>query len=209
MLRSFTLSAVSLALSAACTPDAPLGQDPSITQAEAPPMEDLHLEPEPAAPSGALTAQGLDALQIGMTLEQVTETAGPDSNPDAAGGPEPEVCDEFHPENAPEGVLVMIEEGVLTRISLIRDASLSTDAGLSLGAPSEDVRAAYTQVEVTPHKYQESPAIYIDVWDNVESGDQAINDPQARGIRYVVGHDGVVETIHAGGPSIRYVEGCL
>ena len=32
--------------------------------------------------------------------------------------------------------------------------------------------------------------------------------PNARGIVYEIGSDGNVATIHAGGPAIRYVEGC-
>ena len=33
--------------------------------------------------------------------------------------------------------------------------------------------------------------------------------PDSRGIRYEVGDNGKVAFIHAGGPSIQYVEGCL
>lgn len=48
------------------------------------------------------------------------------------------------------------------------------------------LRIGMTKAEVTPHKYVADPASYITVW---ESG------PETH--------------IHAGGPSIRYVEGCL
>lgn len=34
------------------------------------------------------------------------------------GGPDPEACDQFRPERAPEGMLLMVEDGRLTRISL-------------------------------------------------------------------------------------------
>ncbi len=55
------------------------------------------------------------------------------------GGPDPESCDQFRPLDAPEGVLVMIQEGVLTRIT------------------------------VTPHKYWEAPARYVTVWSRPPS----------------------------------------
>lgn len=210
MLRTAALSVPLAALIAACSPDESAEMNADLAEVSAPPIEDLHMDEQPADnASQQLTAQGWGPLTIGMSLDEVTQAAGADANPDAIGGPEPEVCDLFHPANTPEGVLVMIEDGVLTRISLINDAAISTDAGLTLGASSDDVRAAYIEVEVTPHKYQEAPAAYIDAWSNVEGGDQAIDNPDARGVRYVIGSDGFVETIHAGGPSIRYVEGCL
>jgi hypothetical protein len=59
-----------------------------------------------------------------MTLAEVTAAAGPDSDPDSVGGAEPESCDQFRPANAPEGVLVMIEQGKLTRISLVEMSDL-------------------------------------------------------------------------------------
>lgn len=210
MLRTTALSISVFALIAACSPDESSEMNPELAQVSAPPIEELHIDEAPTGnTSKQLSANGWGPLTIGMSLDELTQAAGADANPDSVGGPEPEVCDQFHPVNTPEGVFVMIENGVLTRISLINDAAITTDAGLSLGASSDDVRAAYNEVEVTPHKYQEAPAAYIDAWSNVESGDDAIDNFDARGIRYVIGSDGLVESIHAGGPSIRYVEGCL
>lgn len=210
MLRTAALSIPVLALIAACSPDESAETNTDLAEVSAPPIEELHIgEQSTDNASQQLTAQGWGPLTIGMSLDEVTQAAGADSNPDAVGGPEPEVCDQFHPADTPDGLLVMIENGVLTRISVMKDATISTDAGLTLGASSDDVRAAYNEVEITPHKYEEAPAAYIDAWSNVEGGDQAIDNPDARGIRYVIGSDGFVDAIHAGGPSIRYVEGCL
>ena len=44
----------------------------------------------------------------------------------------------------------------------------------------------------------DAPAEHLTAWAS----------PGQRGVRYVVGQDGRVEEIHAGGPAIQYVEGC-
>jgi hypothetical protein len=46
------------------------------------------------------------------------------------------------------------------------------------------------------------------MWEGGRRPEDDVRDPAARG-RYEIGLDNKVETIHAGGPSIQYVEGCL
>lgn len=151
-----------------------------------------------------LTAQGWGPIRIGMSRAEVVAAVGEDANPGAVGGPEPEACDEFHPESAPAGLRVMIEQGRLTRITLSRDAEVRTPEGFGLGSPADSVEAAYgTRVTRTPHKYEEAPSAYLTVWE------VAPPDPDARGIVYEIGSDGRVQHVHAGSSSIQYVEGCL
>lgn len=165
-----------------------------------------------------LTAEGWGPLKIGMTLAEVTAALGPDSDPQAVGGADPESCDQFRPQRAPEGMLLMVEKGQLTRISLIRDNKVKTDRGLGLGIPAAQVRAAYgDKLQATPHKYGEPPQEYLTVWATGGAvppragadipGDQPV-PPTSRGIQYEVNASGNVGAIHAGGPSILYVEGC-
>ena len=156
---------------------------------------------EAAAPADAdtLTAAGLGALRIGMSRADLVAAMG-DST---AANADPAACEQFHPARAPAGVLVMLEGGKLTRISLIRDAAITTDAGLGLGATAAQVKAAYgVRSTSTPHKYVAAPAEYITVWTSGSGG------PGSLGIAYEVGAEGKVTAIHAGGPAIRYVEGC-
>src|SRR5690606_9883692 len=68
-----------------------------------------------------ITPDGWGPLRIGMTRAEVVAAAGEDANPNAVGGPIPEECDEFRPREAPDGVLLMLEQGVLTRISISRN----------------------------------------------------------------------------------------
>jgi hypothetical protein len=88
----------------------------------------------PAAEPAVLTAEGFGPLRIGMSRAEVVKALGEDSDPEGVGGPDPESCDMFRPLRAPEGMLVMIEEGRLTSISLIEGSKVATDRGLRLGA---------------------------------------------------------------------------
>ena len=176
--------------------------------AESPPPESTAQStapaPDPEPTEELLTPDGWGPLRIGMSLAEVVAAAGPDANPDAVGGPEPEACDEFRPASAPAGVLVMIERGVLTRISVSRNRDIATPAGFRVGDPDSLVIAAYgSRARVEPHKYVEPPAKYITVWRERPA------DAEPRGIRYEVDATGHVAHLRAGGSSIEYVEGCL
>jgi hypothetical protein len=157
-------------------------------------------EPDPAL----LTADGWGPLRIGMSRAQVVQAAGEDAQPNAVGGADPEACDQFRPRQAPAGLLVMIENGVLTRISVSRNSDLATAEGIRVGDRGATVLARYgARAQVLPHKYLEAPARYITVWRTAHS------DPARRGIRFETDAEDRVAHIHVGGPSIEYVEGCL
>jgi len=158
---------------------------------------------EPAPDALSLTPDGWGPLRIGMSRADVIAAAGADARPDAVGGPDPEQCDEFRPRNAPDGILVMIERGVLTRISVMRDSTISSPTGVRIGDRGTDVEAAYgARAQVSPHKYAAAPARYVTTWRAPEPG------AAMRGIRYEINTDGKVSFLRAGGPSIEYVEGC-
>ncbi|HET7274506.1 MAG TPA: hypothetical protein VFI91_04975 [Longimicrobiaceae bacterium] len=163
----------------------------------------------PATPStsptpSTLTSDGWGPIRIGMTRAEVVAAAGDDANPDAVGGPDPEMCDQFRPEQAPEGLLVMIERDRLTRITLSAGTGISTERGFGVGDPAARIKEAYgSDAVVSPHEYSTAPAEYITVWKT------APDAPDARGLVYEIGPDGRVRHIHAGTSSIQYVEGCL
>jgi hypothetical protein len=201
-LKQLLGAAGMIALLAACSPETEAPAQPTPPPTTADPAPDLAAGPN-------LTGEGWEALRIGMTRAEIVEALGEDANPDAVGGPDPESCDQFRPERAPEGMLLMVQNDRLTRISLGDESDITTDKGLRVGDPAERVKAAYgDQAQVTPHKYQSAPAEYITVWSR-GGGEGYIEDETARGIVYEIGSDGTVMAIHAGGPSIQYVEGCL
>jgi hypothetical protein len=206
MIRPLLLTSAVLMLAACGAPD------PEPTPA-APPAAPGNPAPSatPAATNAAtnaVTAEGWGPLRVGMTRAEVETALGADSNPGAVGGADPASCDTFHPERAPAGLRVMVENGVLTSIWLARDATLKTDRGFGVGDPATAIKAAYGAAgTASPHKYSEPPAEYITAWSS-GGGTGYVENPAARGINYHIGDDGRVQQVAAGGPSIQYVEGC-
>lgn len=209
MIRLTAVSACALLTLAACgrderrTAEAPSDATPvAMTPAETSPAA------TPAADPNILTAEGLGAARIGMSKADLVAAWGDRANPNAVGGAEPEVCDQFHPARAPQGVNVMIQDGKLTRITLMRDARIKTNRGFGLGDTAMAVKQAYGgSIFAQPHKYQGSPAEDLFAWARGGSTSY-VTDPSARGVRYEIGSDGKVMAIHAGDPSIQLVEGC-
>lgn len=169
--------------------------------------------PAPAATSAAidptvLTGKGIGPVRIGMTAADLTAAWGPDSEPGAVGGAEPGMCDQYHPSGAPAGVNVMVQQGVLTRITLMRDATVKTDKGFGLGDAAAAIKAAYGGAIVAqPHKYEPAPAEDLIAWSR-DGSTTYVTNPAARGVRYEIDTSGKVKMIHAGDPSIQLVEGC-
>lgn len=190
-----------MAIVAACSPEMP---ESSSRAGAADTTSDVTTPPQHATPSATLlTPDGWGPLRIGMSRAEVVAAAGEDANPDAVGGPNPEECDEFRPTSAPDGVLVMIENGVLTRVSVSRNRDISTPEGHRIGDPASAVLDSYgPRARVEPHKYWDAPAKYITVGRESSAAD-------SRGLRYEIDPNEHVAHLRAGGPSIEYVEGCL
>ena len=187
---------------AACTPAA---NEPAPA-APAEPAQAADTAPPPAAANNVLSADGLGALKIGMTKDDVIAAVGDTRNPDAVGIPGD--CIEFQPLRAPDGLWVMLEEGKLTRITIGDLSPVKTDKGLGIGDAPDAIKAAYPDAKATPHKYQDRPAEYITWWKGGQRTEPYVQDDAARGIVYEIDGTGKVGAIHAGGPSIQYVEGC-
>lgn len=151
-----------------------------------------------AAASGeaVLTADGWGAYRIGMSeaaLARLGVTIPPVDEVNT------EACRQMRAPDA-ENVLLMTENGRLTRLSVGQGSALKTDRGLSVDAEEAAVRRAYgAAIVATPHKYQDPPAAYL----TFRPG------PGPNGVRYEINENRRVGMIHVGGASIEYVEGCL
>ncbi|MEQ1818899.1 MAG: hypothetical protein ABL871_09835 [Terricaulis sp.] len=159
--------------------------------------------------ANAITSNGWNTLRVGMTRAEVTAAVGA-GNPNAVGGADPQACDLFHPANAPEGLLVMLQQNVLTSITLRNNTTLRTDRGFGIGSTAAEIKTAYGSAAYSePHKYVQG-AEYITVWTTGAPATPGafVQDTNARGIRYETDAQGVVTAVHAGGDSIQNVEGC-
>ena len=121
-MRLLASAAIAALLAAACTPAAP---PPATTEAPATTTAPVD--------ANAITSEGWNTLRVGMTRVEVTAAVGA-GNPNAVGGADPQACDLFHPANAPEGMLVMIQQAVLTSIILRNNTTLRTDRGFGVGS---------------------------------------------------------------------------
>jgi hypothetical protein len=152
-----------------------------------------------AAPPGPphLTVDGWGPVRIGMTEAQVDSALGAKLSGEPV---EPDnACVEKGADTLP-GLTFMFEEGRLTRISLDSDSKATTPRGIAVGATEEAVLKAYPKgLRAEPHTYVDPPAEYLTYW----------TVPSKRGVRFETDQQRIVRTIHAGGPSIEYVEGCL
>ena len=198
-----TLSAVALAF-AACSPaaEAPVPATPTAETPVTPP------EATPAPAGDSLTAHGWGPLRIGMTTAEVIAAVGDTRSPDAAGIPGSD-CLEFTPLQTPDDFWVMIEGDKLTRITVGELSTVKGAKGVSLGDTAAKVKETYGASAVaSPHKYQDAPAGYITAWESRPRAEPYVQDEAARGVVYEIDGAGKVGAIHAGGPSIQYVEGC-
>lgn len=198
-----TFAFASLMTLAAC--NAPESAETPASDASAAPAAEV------SSDADILTAQGFGPLRIGMTAAEVEAALGGDSDPNAVGGPDPTSCDQWRPARAPEGLLVMIQDDVLTRISVSSPATLKTDRGFGVGDQASAIKTAYgAQIIAQPHKYAPAPAEDLFVWTVGRPADANayVEDAAARGIRHEIGSDGTVQIIHVGGPAIQLVEGC-
>ncbi|THD68677.1 hypothetical protein [Phenylobacterium sp.] len=148
------------------------------------------------AASPPLTANGWGKLRIGMRERdaaklfhmRIPRGIGPDSF-------------ECRQDEVPsqEGMAVMAQRGIITRITLSAPNRLLTDRGLGIGSTEAEVRRAYGQtLKVMTTPYEEEPAHDLTFWAF----------PGKRGVRYDTNIAGSVEAIYVGSDAINLIEGC-
>ncbi|MBX9574572.1 MAG: hypothetical protein K2X07_02925 [Caulobacteraceae bacterium] len=195
MVRALALSSILILTLAACQrAEAPASGDGSTATA-----------PAPASSGETLTPEGLGPLRIGMTVPQLAQVwGGLRTQPEDVMS-----CAILEFADSPPGVQIMLNGGEVRHIILNRFATLKTEKGFGPGDDGAAVKAAYGDAAaVSPAKYDPPPAEEIIVWSNGDTSGNYVWDLAARGVRYIVGGDGKVSTVMAGGPTIQLVEGC-
>jgi hypothetical protein len=149
-----------------------------------------------SAPLPPLTPNGWGKLRIGMRerdavrLFHMRIPRGP--------GPDSFECrqDEIPSQ---EGLAVMAQHGIVTRITIAAPSQLLTNRRLGIGATEADVKRAYGKaLKITTTPYEEEPAHEMIFW----------SVPGKRGIRYDTNIAGSVEAIYVGDTAIELIEGC-
>jgi hypothetical protein len=93
----------------------------------------------------------------------------------------------------------MFEGDVITRITASTEAPHTRTAqNVGVGSTDAEVRTAYQNVIEEGAHYNPPPAHNLIIWTT----------PDQSGLLFEVNEQGVVTAVHAGGPSIRYMEGC-
>jgi hypothetical protein len=149
-----------------------------------------------AAPAPPLTAQGWGKLRIGMRERDAVRLF----HLRVPGGPGPDTF-ECRQDEMPsqEGLYVMAERGIVTRITIDAPSQLRTDRGLGIGAAEDEVKRAYGKaLKIATTSYEEEPAHQMIFW----------TAHGTRGVRYDTNTAGAVEAIYVGSRSIKLIEGC-
>jgi hypothetical protein len=160
-----------------------------------PPPQD---ERESSVP--ALTVEGYGDMRVGMTLADARQVSGLPMNNEPLDPETPGACVEQQ-YGAPDGdqLWLMFEGDKLTRVTASSEAPRTrTVQNVGVGSTDAEVRAAYQNVIEEGAHYNEPPAHNLLVW----------TVPDQSGLLFEVNEQGVVTAVHAGGPSIRYMEGC-
>jgi len=148
-------------------------------------------------PRPNLTPDGWGPVKIGMSRAQVEAALGAKLEGEALD--DEYSCIDMKPVGEDQGIWFMFEEYKLSRISIGSPSQVKTPRGIGIGSSADEVRKAYgARLQIEPHYYEGLPSEYLTYW----------TVPEKRGVRFETDSKRQVQSIHAGGPSIQYVEGC-
>lgn len=148
----------------------------------------------------ALTAEGYGDMRIGMSIADARRVSGQTMTNPPLDEETPGACmeQEYVLPNG-EKLWLMFEGDVLTRITAGSESpSTRTAQNVGVGSTDPEVRAAYQYIIEESAHYSPPPAHNLLIW----------TVPDQSGFLFEVNEQGIISSVHAGGPSIRYMEGC-
>jgi hypothetical protein len=142
-----------------------------------------------------LTTRGYGPVHAGISIAQASRLMGAKLRT-VEGRPIEAACDYLYPASGHKGVSLMVQEGRVTHV-LVSTPNIRTRSGIRVGDSASHLKNVFsTQLEIEPHKYDDSGFYYF-IW---EKGKRL-------GVKFEIG-GGKVRKIFAGDESIQYVEGC-
>lgn len=192
---------------AARTDTSATGADSSVASAppaEMPPAAGSENPPatSPQTPTPApwtVTEFGIGPLRAGMTVPEAARMVGGSFAAPAGGA---ESCSYAIWREAPAGVTVMLDKGLVARVDVARSPVVATSTGARIGDTEARIKELYKgRVAVTPHEYTDGH--YLTVTPPPGSGDD-------RSYRLVFETDGNRVTRYRAGkqPQVEWVESC-
>lgn len=147
-----------------------------------------------------LTVEGYGDMRIGMPIAEARHVSGQPMDNPPLDEETPGACSEQEYRTADGDQLWLMFEGdVITRITASTEAPRTRTAqNVGVGSTDAEVRTAYQNVIEEGAHYNPPPAHNLIVW----------TVPEQSGLLFEVNEQGVVTAVHAGGPSIQYMEGC-
>lgn len=147
-----------------------------------------------------LTVEGYGDMRIGMPIAEARTVSGQTFDNPALEEGIPGACSEQEYTTADGDKLWLMFEGdVITRITASSEAPQTRTAqNVGVGSTDAEVRTAYQNVIEEGAHYNPAPAHNLLIW----------TVPDQSGLLFEVSEQGIVTAVHAGGPSIRYMEGC-
>lgn len=147
-----------------------------------------------------LTVEGYGDMRIGMPIAEARQVSGQAMTNPPLDEETPGACmeQEYVLPNG-EKLWLMFENDVITRITAGSESpSTRTAQNVGVGSTDAEVRTAYQNVIEEGAHYNPPPAHNLLIW----------TVPDQSGLLFEVNEQGIVTSVHAGGPSIRYMEGC-
>jgi hypothetical protein len=153
--------------------------------------------PDPLDGSDHLRLDGIGALSVGMTVEEMEEATGMHLRVSSDFSPE---CRYAQFDGGPDGLYLMLSHRVLVRIDVTLGSAIETDTGIAIDDPIEEAEVAYEgHLEREQHPYLGNRGSYL-VYDL---------DPDD-GLLLILESDRHVITSFRSGydQQVRYIEGC-
>jgi hypothetical protein len=146
--------------------------------------------------SWVVTEHGIGGLRAGMTVKEA-RAAVPGFK--TAEGADSVGCDYASIPGLPRGVSVMVEDGVVGRVDVLK-GTVPTSAGARIGDTEATIKKLYAgRVTVSPHKYTDGHYLTVVPKSQVDSAFRIIFETDGtRVLQYRAGRR----------PQVEYVEGC-